>query len=275
MAASIDIRDLTFRYVAGSPAAISGLSLTVEEGNCLAVLGPTGAGKSTLLHLLAGSAAAHLHGGSAAGTIRIGTELFDPFPRRVLFPRTALALQDARLQLSGVCTTVREELAFSLNNLGIDPVIVAERTERALRFFGLEQLVDRDPLSLSGGELQRVVLASLLAVDPPVVLLDEPANALDAMMSHRVARLLQSLKGEHTVIFTDYKIDLALAAADDVVVLDQGTIRFHGSRTEFAALLATMQPILPVRAWTDLASTVQRVDPTTLRPSIRRLVMPS
>lgn len=246
----IKITGLTFRYFAFAPAALKDLSLEISPASFVAVLGPTGAGKTTLLQILSGISGS-LTTSQATGSVAIGTERFDPIPPRVLFPTVGYFMQDPSTQLSGIHDTVEEEIAFTLNNLGVSTEDQSRRVSDILSRMKLSHLAKRHPLQISGGELQKVLIASLLVARASVLLLDEPANSLDPGAQHLLSRMLRSLRNT-TVLFTDYQIDFALQVADHFLVLNSGSILFSGERSSFLKHLGDFRDILPVASWMDV-----------------------
>lgn len=249
-APSITITELNFRYFSFAPAALKGVSFEIPSASFVAVLGPTGAGKTTLLQILSGISGS-LTTSHATGNVAIGTERFDPIPPRVLFPTVGYFMQDPSVQLSGIHDTVEEEIAFTLNNLGVSPQDQSRRVSDILSQMKLSHLAKRHPLQISGGELQKVLIASLLVARPSILLLDEPANSLDPGAQHLLSRMLRSLRNT-TVLFTDYQIDFALQLADNFLVMNSGSILFSGGRSSFLKHLGDFRDILPVASWMDI-----------------------
>jgi energy-coupling factor transport system ATP-binding protein len=170
------IRDLSFRYPEASRAALSSVSLDVQEGEKIALLGPSGSGKSTLLRALSGLVP-HFHGGRFEGRVEVGGADTRQSSPAALAGLVASVFQDPEDQV--VLTCVRNEVAFGLENVGVPPAAIWARAEHALADVGAAHLVGRRTAELSGGELQRVCLASALALGPRLLLLDEPTSQLD------------------------------------------------------------------------------------------------
>lgn len=249
MAERITITDLTLRYAQSGPAVLSSVSLEVAAGSCCAILGPTGSGKSTLLHCLAGTMRRHHPDSVASGRIEIGEKTYDRLPEHILFPVTGLVLQDPYVQISGVRDTVFDELLFTLENLGTIPPDFRTRIQSVLKDLGIDHLTERKPTSLSGGETQRVAVAAILIAQPSVLLLDEPTTALDSGAVEKLHNIVHSLGGTTTVILTDTQIDLAMAVADTIIVLDQGSVVFRGDPILLMSRLHELAPLLPVNDW--------------------------
>jgi energy-coupling factor transport system ATP-binding protein len=150
---------------------------------------------------------------------------FDGLPGQILFPVAGLVLQDPYVQISGVRDTVFDEILFTLENLGKIPIDPRKTVVSLLQRLGIDHLAERKPTSLSGGETQCVALAAILIAQPPLLLLDEPTTALDSNAQDKLRLILRSLQGKTTVLITDTQIDFALSIADEILLLDHGTLR--------------------------------------------------
>ena len=252
MSVTIHLEHCSVRYTAAAPWALSELSMSIPQGSCCAILGPTSAGKSTLLQTLSGYLGKHHRSALSLGTFQIGGVQYDGLPREILFPLVGLVMQDPFVMISGIHETVYQEVAFTLSNIQREPAAVSAQVEKTLASLKLSSLAQRPPPMLSGGEAQRVALASILVADPKILLLDEPRNALDCEGQENLARILQSLRGKTTVLFSDYQIELALAVADYVLVLNEGTSLFFGSRKDFLRERGRYKQILFSSEWTEV-----------------------
>ena len=254
----IEAQNLSFSYSHSRPLALNELSFSIPTGTCCAVLGSTGCGKTTLLLALSGALGLHYADSPASGAIKIGVEEFKPLPRRVLFPQVGLMLQEARVQISGLRETVHDELKFTLENIGLDETLHEERISSTLNDLGIPHLARRNPVKVSGGQMQRVALGTLLVARPGVMLLDEPTQSLDGESITKLIRVFRNLKGHTTVIFSDTRIELALAVADSILVMEEGRCLFFGSRKQFVSQLTDFTAILPVQHWLETISLLSR-----------------
>ena len=239
----------SFRYPGRQENSLSNISLNIPPKSCCAILGPTSAGKTTFLHALAGSLGSHYPHGSAFGAMTLGDATYTPLPAQILFPSVSFLLHDPHVQMSGLCETVSEELHFSLSNAGLPLYLRAEHFDWVCNHLSLYPLLERNPATLSGGELQRVALATVLIVRPQVLLLDEPATSLDIPSQHNLARVMRAISSEATILFTDTSIDLAFLAADYFGVLHKGSLLFFGDRATFLHELERFADILPCQDW--------------------------
>jgi energy-coupling factor transport system ATP-binding protein len=228
MAAQLEFSSFSLSYSSHQPPALRSFWLDVPAGSCLGILGPTGAGKTTLLHCLAGILGRHHPEAVMGGHLRIGDKQYDRIPREILFPEVGLVLQDPYVQISGVRDNVIEEINFTLQNIG-QMKDAGTRIHGLARDLGIEHLLQRTPTNLSGGETQRVALATILVARPSVLLLDEPVTALDATGQMKLRSILRSLRGKTTVLLTDTQLDFPLSVCDRLVMLDHGVIRYAGT----------------------------------------------
>jgi energy-coupling factor transporter ATP-binding protein EcfA2 len=241
-APAVRLDGVRFRYAAalgggaGEPSALDGVSLAIDQGAVHWLLGRLGAGCSTLLMVTAGLAPRHT-GGSVEGSVRVLG--FDPQSdegRVQLAGRIGFVTASPALQLSGIAATVWEEVAFAAANLGWARDRIGTAVDVALTRLEVAHLADRDPVTLSGGELQRVVLAGMLALAPAVWLLDEPASALDASGRRLFAGLLrEEARRGAAVLVASEQADLMLETADRLILLDHGRVAAAGAPEELLA----------------------------------------
>src|SRR5215218_3470845 len=206
--------NLTFSYPGSERAALTNVTFELRAGEYAGVVGPNGGGKSTLLRLING-----LHRADS-GSVRVGG--LDPASEPYLVRRrVGMLFQNPENGL--VAPFVEDDVAFGLENLGVERTEMRERVREAIRAVGLEGYERREPHTLSGGEKQRVALAGLLALDPEVLLLDEPTSMLDAAGRTEVLERLEALRGSRTVVHVTHHLD-ELLDADRVLVLNAGKL---------------------------------------------------
>lgn len=226
---TLDIVDLRFAYPDGT-VALNGVSLHAYHGESIAVVGANGAGKSTLLMHLTGFLSPQ------SGSVRIGGV---PVTRGTLndIRRTVgMVFQDPDDQL--FMPSVAEDVAFGPVNLGLPPGEVDARVTEALERVGALHLAERPPYRLSGGEKRAVSIATVLAMNPSVLVLDEPSSNLDPKARRRLIGLLGSF--EHTKIVATHDLDMALDVCDRVIVLADGAVIADGPAREILADAALM-----------------------------------
>ncbi len=222
------------RYEYERVAALQGLSLRVRAGERIALLGANGSGKSTLLRLMDG-----LHF-ACEGTMRFrGAALTErameddgfalDFRRRV-----GLVFQNPDVQLFN--PTVFDEVAFGPLQMGWPRAEILERVHWTLEWIGAEHLKDRAPYRLSGGEKKRVAIASVIVLDPDVLLLDEPTESLDPRSQSQVIELLESWSnGQKTIITATHQLEILSEIAERAVVLEHGTVVADSTPAEVLA----------------------------------------
>lgn len=216
----IELSDCRFRYPDGSPG-LDGVSLNVAGGSRVAVLGGNGAGKTTLFMVLKGL---YRPGG---GEYRLGGRIVaGGSGARRLVGEVGLVFQDPEVQL--FAPSVGQEVAFGPANLGLDAAALEQRVDEALAATGITALRHRPPQHLSCGEKKRVAIAGVIAMDPAVVLLDEPLAWLDRAGARAVMAILESLHDAgKTVICSTHSSDFAWHWADSVVLMKEGRVLAH------------------------------------------------
>jgi energy-coupling factor transport system ATP-binding protein len=211
---AVSCDNLAFSYPGSELPALAGVSLELRAGEYVGVVGPNGGGKSTLLRLINGLLR------TDSGNVRVGG--LDPASEPYLVRRrVGMLFQNPENGL--VAPFVEDDVAFGLENLGVERTEMRERVREAIRAVGLEGYERREPHTLSGGEKQRVALAGLLALDSEVLLLDEPTSMLDAAGRTEVLERLEALRGSRTVVHVTHHLD-ELLDADRVLVLNAGKL---------------------------------------------------
>jgi energy-coupling factor transport system ATP-binding protein len=230
------VERLTFAYPE-SPPALRDVSLEVERGEVVLLLGASGSGKSTLVRALAGLVP-WFHGGRFEGRVEVaGRDTRSTRPTE-LAGTVATVFQDPEDQV--ILGRVEAEVAFGLENVGTPPAAILPRVSRALAAVGIAALGDRSVTEISGGELQRVCLASALALEPELLLLDEPTSQLDPDGAEAFFEL--ALGGEAGVVISEQRPASALRYADRVVFLEHGRVLLDAPRDEALAWLAVERP---------------------------------
>lgn len=229
MPPTFEVQDISFSYEV--IPAIRGLTLRIEEGDRVALLGANGSGKSTLLRILDAlyfpSSGSVTFKGDALTQEHLQQDEFSLSFRR----RVALVFQNPDVQLFN--PTVFDEVAYGPLQMQWSKEHVARQVDETLKFMSLSHLKDRPPYRLSGGEKKRVALASVLVLDPEVLLLDEPTAALDPKSQSQVVDLIQQWKGTaKTVITATHQLEIVEDIADRVFVLEAGAVIAAGMPSE-------------------------------------------
>ena len=230
------VADLTYSYP-GTTAGLRGVSLEIEPGEVIALLGPSGSGKSTLLRALAGLVP-HFHGGRFAGRVEVGGLDTRRVRPAELAGVVATVFQDPEDQV--VMAIVRNEVAFGLENLGTTPADIGPRSAAALDSVGIAHLAERRTTELSGGELQRTCLAAALALEPRLLLLDEPTSQLD---DDGAAGFLSAISAAGcAIVISDHRVGRALALATRVLFLEDGRVLVDAPVAEARDWLTANRP---------------------------------
>ncbi len=222
----ISLENVTFTYE-GDVVALRGLNLAARRSEFVVVLGANGAGKSTLCYLISGIVP-HIYGGRRRGNVRVVD--LDPWdePLYITAQRCGVLMQDPEVQL--FMPTLKAELAFGPANLGVPREEILRRSREALALVRLEGLEEHNPRDLSGGQKQRAALASVLTMQPQILVLDEPTSQLDPLGRWEVGEAIEQLKrtGDLTIVMTTHETEEVLHLADQVLVLEQGETVLQG-----------------------------------------------
>ncbi|MEU5580527.1 ABC transporter ATP-binding protein [Streptomyces huasconensis] len=231
----IEVKGFSFTYPTGSRPALHDIGFEVGPHELCAVVGGSGAGKSTLAGVVSGTIP-HLTGGSAEGLVRVnGRDLAD-IALSGLVGEVGLVMQNPFNQISGARFSVREEIAFGLENMSVPRDEMAARVDTVLHDLGLTKVRDRSPYELSGGQQQLLAIGSVLVMRPTVMVLDEPTSQLDAAGSALVFEALGTLREQGvTTLLIEHRMERLARAADHVLVLDGGMIVAQGSPGEVLA----------------------------------------
>ncbi len=245
----IHLQDLTYHYPRAETAALQDVTLDIPQGQFCVVIGANGAGKSTLCYALSGFIP-HFYRGTLSGNIEVAGKDVAQTPLAELAGVIGLVFSNPFNQISGTRFTVREEIAFGLENLGVPREEIIERVDFVLAQAGLSEEADRSPLALSGGQQQRLAIASVLVMRPRVLVLDEPTAQLDPQATRDVFAILSELaaQGETTVILAEHKLEWTAVFAHRVLVLAGGRLVADGPpQTILASAELEQHGIMPTR----------------------------
>ena len=219
----IRIGGLTYSYPGKGVPALKRIDLSVEEGEFVLLIGPSGCGKSTLLRAMNG-AIPHLHGGNFSGSVEICGKNTRELGPKDLADTAGMVFQDPEAQL--VMTSPENEIRFGLENLGLRDDEIERRIEESLEIANIGGFRKRFIPELSGGEKQKLALASVIAMDTKIILLDEPTSQLDPKSAEEILGILKKFNEERgvTVILVEHRLERCLQFADRVVFLREGEI---------------------------------------------------
>lgn len=218
----ITVENLRYRYPHAKELALDGLDFSVEKGEFIGIIGENGAGKSTLSQALMGLVP-QFYKGAYGGTVMVDGIEAGRTPVAQLCGHVGLVFQNPFNQLSGAKDNVYEEVAFGMQNLGVPAEEMKNRVEEALKLLDIWQYRDRNPFDLSGGQMQRVAIASVLVMRPDVMILDEPTSQLDPEGSDEVFKAVETLTGSGiTILMIEQKIEKMAAYCDRILLLHKG-----------------------------------------------------
>ncbi len=218
----IEIKNLKYRYPGVTELALDDVSLTIEKGEFIGIAGENGAGKSSLSQALLGLIP-QFYKGAYGGSVTIDGLDAKTTPISEICQRAGLVFQNPFNQLSGAKDTVYDEVGYGLQNFGIPKEDICTRIEEVLRRLGIWEFRDRNPFDLSGGQLQRVAIASVLAMNPDILILDEPTSQLDPAGSEEVFHTVDELtKTGITIIMIEQKIEKLAEYCDKIALMHNG-----------------------------------------------------
>ncbi len=255
--AIVAVENLTYCYPQTTQPALHDLSFQVEEGEFVAIIGANGAGKSTLCYALTGFAP-HFFRGELTGQAMIAGLDTRQTPLEELMLVVGLVFQNPGNQISGAKFTVYEEIAFGLENLGVPPGEMRDRIDRIMALTGISDFATRSPYALSGGQQQRVALASILVMEPKLLVLDEPTSQLDPIGSREVFETIRAMsKQGMTVIMAEHKLEWVATFADRVIALAGGEIILNGPPAEVLTSPFLIEHHIGQTRYTTVASRAQ------------------
>lgn len=218
----IEVDNLKYKYPGAGRLALDDISFTVEKGEFIGVIGQNTTGKSTLCFALSGLVP-HFFKGGYGGSVKIDDMVVDTSELSDVVKKVGLVFENPFSQMTGSKYTVYEEIAFGLENMGVERQKMKERVERSLDLLNITDISDRSPFALSGGQMQRVAIASVIAMNPGVLILDEPTSQLDPRGSTDVFEVVENLAQQGiTIIMAEHNMERIAKFADKVLLLHEG-----------------------------------------------------
>lgn len=228
----IELKNVSFKYELQEEKTIKNLDLYVKQGEFVGIIGKNGSGKTTLCNIIRGIIPDFVQG-TITGSISIDNKNIDDIERGEMAELVGFVFQNPFSQISGIKKTVFEEIAYGLENLGVPREEIRQRVTDVIKLLKIEDLQDKNPNELSGGQSQRVAIASIIVMNPKVLIFDEPTSQLDPLGTEEIFDILKLLKSQNkTIILVEHKIDLIAEYADRVVVMDDGEIIFNDETHE-------------------------------------------
>jgi len=222
---------VSYKYPRSEEYSLKKVNLRIEQGEFAVITGPSGCGKSTLCKCINGLIP-HSYGGTFKGKVIVHGKCTLEHPVYELAQLVGLVFQDPESQL--FCSTVEKEIAFGLENLGLPREEILARVEEALDLLGIAHLRYRAPYELSGGEQQKVAIASCIAMRPKVLVLDEPTANLDPLSAKSVLDVVYALNKKLgvTVILVEHRLEMISHLASKLVVMYRGEVLTQGPPRE-------------------------------------------
>jgi energy-coupling factor transporter ATP-binding protein EcfA2 len=223
----VEFKDFSFKYIGADSLALRRITLTINEGEYLVVTGPSGCGKTTLCRAINGLVP-QFHRGYIAGHVFVDNMDTRENDVASLSSVAGMVFQQPENQL--VTLNVEKEIAFGPENLGVPSEEIRTRVEEMIQLFDLEHLRDKHPHEMSGGEQQRVAMASTLAMKPRILIADEPTSNLDPKSAETILRILSALnKRGMTIVLVEHRLDLVAKDASRIILMNKGSIVADGS----------------------------------------------
>ena len=220
--AFLEVEHLKYRYPHTKRLALDDISFTAEKGEFIGIIGENGAGKSTLSQAFCGLVP-QFYKGAYGGKVTVDGIPVATTPTAELCKKVGLIFQNPFNQLSGAKDTVWDEVAFGLENFGIPAEQIHERLDKVLHQLDIWQFREKNPFDLSGGQMQRVAIASVLAMEPEILLLDEPTSQLDPQGSEEVFHTVELLaKTGITIFMIEQKMEKLASYCDRILLLHDG-----------------------------------------------------
>lgn len=240
MGTVIECKNVTYSYPLTKEPAIKNLNLKIEQGKFYGVVGENGSGKTTFCALLRGFAPS-FYKGELEGEILVEGKKTTEYGGE-LSAKIGYVFQNPFTQISGVKDTVFEEVAYGLENFGVPVQEIEKRVVDVMRLTDIEALAMKSPFDLSGGQMQRVALASVIVLEPDILIIDEPTSQLDPEGTESVFAIIKALKEKQkTIILVEHKIDLIAEYADEVLVLKEGQIIAAGDKREILSDMSLLE----------------------------------
>jgi len=226
------IENVNYKYPLEEKQALKNINIEIKKGEFWAVIGKNGSGKTTFCNMLR-RFVPDFYKGELTGKITLEDKELKDYSQKELVQKIGFVFQNPFTQISGVKDTVFEEIAYGLENLGLDKEEIISRIEKILKLLEIEKLRDRNPYDLSGGQKQRVALASIIAMDPDILVIDEPTSQLDPKGTEDIFKIINLMANEgKTIILVEHKLELIAEYAQNILVLDKGEIILSGKAEE-------------------------------------------
>ena len=226
------IENVNYKYPLEEKQALKNMNIEIKKGEFWAVIGKNGSGKTTFCNMLR-RFVPDFYKGELTGKITLEDKELKDYSQKELVQKIGFVFQNPFTQISGVKDTVFEEIAYGLENLGLEKEEIISKVEEILKLLEIEKLRYRNPYDLSGGQKQRVALASIIAMNPDILVIDEPTSQLDPKGTEDIFKIINLMANEgKTIILVEHKLELIAEYAQNILVLDEGEIILSGKAKE-------------------------------------------
>ena len=226
------IENVNYKYPLENKQVLKNINIEIKKGEFWAVIGKNGSGKTTFCNMLR-RFVPDFYKGELTGIITLEDKELKDYSQKELVQKIGFVFQNPFTQISGVKDTIFEEIAYGLENLGLKKEEIIFKVEKILKMLEIEKLRDRNPYDLSGGQKQRVALASIIAMDPDILVIDEPTSQLDPKGTEDIFKIINLMANEgKTIILVEHKLELIAEYAQNILVLDEGEVILSGKAEE-------------------------------------------
>ncbi len=228
----LKLENVNYKYPLEEKNTLQNINIEIKKGEFWAVIGKNGSGKTTLCNILR-RFVPDFYKGELTGKITLEDKELKDYSQKEIVQKIGFVFQNPFTQISGVKNTVFEEIAYGLENLGIERETIISEVEKILKLLEIEKLRDKNPYNLSGGQKQRVALASIIAMNPDILVIDEPTSQLDPKGTEDIFKIINLMANEgKTIILVEHKLELIAEYAENILVLDEGEIILSGKASE-------------------------------------------
>lgn len=225
----IKFKDFYFRYKGNEEYALSNINLKIDNNKFILLAGETGSGKTSLIRCMNGLIP-QFYAGHYKGYVEVVGNDTIKTPIADLSTEVGIVFQNPENQL--IAMNIEHEIAFGLENLGVKRAIIKEKLENVMQLTEIKDIADKAPFEISGGEQQRVAIASILVLDPKIIVLDEPTANLDPLFAQKIIKLLKKIQNEKdlTIIISEHRMDLIIPVVDEIILMKEGKILAHNNK---------------------------------------------
>jgi energy-coupling factor transporter ATP-binding protein EcfA2 len=229
--AVIETKNLAYTYPGATKSSINDVSIKVEKGDFVLITGPSGCGKTTLCRCFNGLIP-HFYQGELKGEILVAGTDVTKTQTHEMAKHVGLVFQNPENQLFAL--SIEKDVAFGLENLGFSRKEMRERVDWALNLTGIYDIRERSPHEVSGGQQQRVAIAAVLAMQPEIIVLDEPTSFLDPLSAEKIFEVIHDLNQRLgiTVVLVEHRLDLTARYANHIIIMNEGRVCLDGETHE-------------------------------------------